>query len=64
MKLAFKAETTDKLIVLSDDGKVYTLGADKLPGGRSMGEPIRLMVDVDDVRTSATSSSTSPTASC
>jgi topoisomerase-4 subunit A len=48
LKLSFKAETTDKLIILADNGKVYTLGADRLPGGRSTGEPIRLMVDLDD----------------
>ena len=48
LRLAFKAETTDKLIVLSDDGKAFTIGADRLPGGRSFGEPIRLMVDMDD----------------
>lgn len=48
LQLSFKAETTDKLMVLADNGKIFTLGADKLPGGRSMGEPIRLMVDMDD----------------
>jgi len=48
LRLAFKAETTDKLVVLADNGKVFTLGADKLPGGRSTGEPVRLMVDMDD----------------
>ena len=37
LKLSFKAETTDKLIILADNGKVYTLGADRLPGGRSTG---------------------------
>jgi topoisomerase-4 subunit A len=48
LRLSFKAETTDKLIIFADNGKVYTLGADKLPGGRSTGEPIRLMVDMED----------------
>ncbi len=48
LKLFFKAETTDKLIVFADNGKAFTLGADKLPGGRSAGEPIRLMVDMED----------------
>jgi topoisomerase-4 subunit A len=46
--IAFRCETTDKLMVLSDSGKMFTLGADKLPGGRSTGEPIRLMLDMDD----------------
>ena len=29
-------------------GKVYTLGGDKLPGGRGQGEPVRLMVDIEE----------------
>ncbi|BCP53336.1 DNA topoisomerase 4 subunit A [Kaistia sp. 32K] len=48
LKLALHAETTDKLLVFSTGGKFYTLGADKLPGGRGHGEPIRLMVDMDN----------------
>jgi topoisomerase-4 subunit A len=45
-RFAFHAETTDKLLLLSSSGRVFTLGADKLPGGRGMGEPVRLMVDM------------------
>jgi topoisomerase-4 subunit A len=45
-RFAFHAETTDKLLLLSTSGRVFTLGADKLPGGRGMGEPVRLMVDM------------------
>jgi topoisomerase-4 subunit A len=48
LKLSIKAETTDKLLLLTTGGKVYTLGGDKLPGGRSQGEPVRLMVDVEE----------------
>ncbi len=48
LKLAVHAETTDKLLLLSTGGKVYTLGGDKLPGGRSQGEPVRLMIDMDE----------------
>jgi len=43
---AFHAQTTDKLLLAGTDGRVYTLGADKLPGGRGFGEPVRLMVDI------------------
>jgi topoisomerase-4 subunit A len=50
LKLALHAETTDKLLVFSTGGKFYTLGADKLPGGRGHGEPIRLMVDMDNAQ--------------
>jgi len=48
--LAFsaQAETTDKIIIFASNGKFYTLGADKLPGGRGNGEPIRLMVDLEN----------------
>ncbi|HIQ16914.1 MAG TPA: DNA topoisomerase IV subunit A [Novosphingobium capsulatum] len=41
------AQTTDKLLVALDTGRFYTLGADKLPGARGFGEPIRTMVDID-----------------
>jgi topoisomerase-4 subunit A len=40
------AETTDKLMVFGTNGRFYTIGADKLPGGRGNGEPIRLMIDL------------------
>ena len=45
---AFKAQTTDKLLVFATNGKFFTLGADGLPGGRSLGEPVRLMVDLEE----------------
>jgi len=45
---AVQAQTTDKIIVFASNGKFYTLGADKLPGGRGNGEPIRLMVDLEN----------------
>ena len=44
---AFHAQTTDKLLLAAENGRFYTLGADKLPGGRGFGEPVRLMVDLD-----------------
>jgi len=40
------AQTTDKLVLFASDGRFHTLAADKLPGGRGMGEPLRLMVDL------------------
>jgi topoisomerase-4 subunit A len=45
-KFELKCETTDKLLVFGTNGKIYTLGVDKLPGGRGHGEPIRLMIDL------------------
>ena len=48
LKLAFHAQTTDKILVFTTGGKFYTIGADRLPGGRGHGEPIRIMVDMDN----------------
>lgn len=45
-KFRIHAETTDKLILFGTNGKFYTIGADKLPGGRGHGEPVRLVVDL------------------
>ena len=42
----FHAETTDKIMVFGTNGRFYTIGADKLPGGRGHGEPVRLMIDL------------------
>ncbi|WP_304169578.1 DNA topoisomerase IV subunit A [Phenylobacterium aquaticum] len=49
-KLAFlvPAETTDKLLIFASDGRFFTLGCDKLPGARGHGEPLRLLLDLDD----------------
>ncbi|MDR7060731.1 MULTISPECIES: DNA topoisomerase IV subunit A [unclassified Sphingopyxis] len=44
---AAHAQTTDKLLIAASDGRFFTVGADKLPGGRGFGEPLRLMVDID-----------------
>ena len=48
LKVAFPAQTTDKVLIVTTGGKVYTLGADKLPGGRGHGEPLRIMVDMEN----------------
>lgn len=45
-RFMFHSMTADKLLLFATNGRVYTLNADKLPGGRSMGEPVRLMVDL------------------
>ena len=46
--IIFHAQTTDKLLALGSNGRFYTILASNLPGGRGMGEPIRLMVDIPD----------------
>ena len=48
LKVAFPAQTTDKILLVTTGGKVYTLGGDKLPGGRGHGEPLRIMVDIEN----------------
>ncbi|MEI2301531.1 DNA topoisomerase IV subunit A [Ensifer sp. MJa1] len=48
LKVAFPAQTTDKILVLTTGGKAYTLGGDKLPGGRGHGEPLRIIVDMEN----------------
>ena len=45
---AFHAQTTDKILLAAEDGRFFTLAADKLPGGRGFGEPVRLMIDLPD----------------
>ena len=46
--IIFHAQTTDKLLALASNGRFYTILASSLPGGRGMGEPLRLMVDIPD----------------
>ena len=44
---AFHAQTTDKLLLAAENGRFYTLAADRLPGGRGFGEPVRASIDLD-----------------
>jgi topoisomerase-4 subunit A len=46
-RFIFHAQTTDKILLAAANGRFYTLAADKLPGGRGFGEPVRLMVDIE-----------------
>jgi topoisomerase IV subunit A len=48
LKRAVKAQTTDTLLLFATNGRFYSLGADKLPGGRGHGEPFRLMIDIEE----------------
>ncbi|PLL11903.1 DNA topoisomerase IV subunit A [Tabrizicola sp. TH137] len=45
-RFIFHAETTDKILLIGSNGRFYTLLGANLPGGRGMGEPVRLMVDL------------------
>ena len=44
------AETTDKILAFATNGRFYAIGADRLPGGRGHGEPLRLMLDLPNDR--------------
>jgi len=45
--IQFHAQTTDRLALFASNGRVYTLGGDKLPSARGFGEPVRLFIDLD-----------------
>lgn len=45
-RFMFHAETTDRLLAFGANGRFYTVPASSLPGGRGMGEPLRLMIDL------------------
>ncbi|WP_353343413.1 DNA topoisomerase IV subunit A [Litorivita sp. NS0012-18] len=45
-RFIFHAETTDRILIFASNGRFYTIGASLLPGGRGMGEPVRLIVDL------------------
>ena len=46
-RFVLRAETTDKILAFASNGRCYTLGADRLPGGRGHGEPVKLMVELE-----------------
>jgi topoisomerase-4 subunit A len=45
-RFAVHAQSTDKVLVFGTNGRVYTLGCDRLPSARGHGEPIRLMIEL------------------
>ncbi|MDP2739227.1 MAG: DNA topoisomerase IV subunit A [Pseudorhodobacter sp.] len=45
-RFALHAETTDRILLAASNGRFYTLLGANLPGGRGMGEPLRLMLDL------------------
>jgi topoisomerase IV subunit A len=46
LRFLIHAETTDRLLLFASNGRFYTLQCTGLPGGRGMGEPVRLMIDL------------------
>lgn len=47
LKFAFPTETTAKILIFGSNGRFYTIDAQKLPGGRGHGEPVRLFIDLE-----------------
>jgi topoisomerase-4 subunit A len=47
LAFALHAQTTDRIVLAGTNGRFYTLAADRLPGGRGFGEPVRLMADIE-----------------
>eukprot|EP01037_Dinobryon_pediforme_P016770 gene16770-16950_t len=47
-RFVLTAQTTDKLLLFATNGRFYTLGIDKLPRTRGHGEPLRLLVDLEN----------------
>jgi topoisomerase-4 subunit A len=48
LKTSFFTETTAKILVFTGNGRFFTLDAAKLPGGRGFGDPVRLMIDLEE----------------
>ncbi len=47
-QFAVKLYTTDRLVLFSSSGRFYTLPCDKIPKGKGHGEPLRLMIDLEE----------------
>jgi len=47
-RFVFHAETTDKILMFATDGRFYTIPADRLPGGRGNGQPVRFFIDMEE----------------
>src|SRR5262249_14250408 len=45
-KFVLHAQSTDRILVFGTNGRLYTLGCEKLPSARGHGEPIRLMIEL------------------
>ena len=43
---ALHAQTTDKIVLLDNKGKFFSVAANDIPSGRGFGQPVRLMIDL------------------
>ena len=44
--IIFHAYSTDKILAIGSNGRCYTMFANTLPGGRGLGEPIRIIIEL------------------
>jgi topoisomerase-4 subunit A len=47
-RFVITGQTTDKILLFATNGRFYTIGADKLPRTRGHGEPLRLLIDLEN----------------
>ncbi len=47
LAFATTAQTTDRILLFTAEGRCFSLAGDKLPGGRGFGEPVRLFADIE-----------------
>jgi topoisomerase IV subunit A len=48
LALSLHAMTTDKIVLFASDGRAFALAGDRLPGGRGLGEPVRLSIELGE----------------
>ncbi len=46
LAFAIHAQTTDKIVILDNKGKFFSIAANDIPSGRGFGQPLRLMIDL------------------
>lgn len=46
LAFAIHAQTTDKIVILDNKGKFFSVAANDIPSGRGFGQPLRLMIDL------------------
>ena len=46
--IIFHAFSTDKILAIANNGRCYTILANALPGGRGLGEPIRIIIELSN----------------
>ena len=45
-RFVLHADTTDRLVLFGSNGRFYTVSVAAIPGGRGLGDPVRVMVDL------------------